>query len=733
LLRGLTAAATFLVVAAVSIAPPPAAKAAGEPLIADSWVATVTAGSAGLRAQVNPEGAATNARFEYLTVAAHQANLAAIPPRDPFAGASSSPATGTALGAGTALVLFSRGLGGLKATTAYRYRALATNASGTTVTEPATFTTTESAPAFALPDNRGWEMVSPVDKNGGEIQGPGEIFGGGLVQAAGNGLAATYSSRTSFGAAAAASSASQYISRRTSSGWITENVTTPALAGAFGPAPDGVPYRLFSTDLARGLIAAPQRCEAPPCPRGFDLRTSSSGALASSVKTTDMGFAGAGPDLAVSVLSTCKALTANAIEVPGVGGCDPAFSNLYRWSGGALTAINLLPALSITTPGAELAASLGAVAADGSRIYFTVAGALYLRQDNETILVDSGSGGEASFETATSGGALAFFTKAGIDGDHLYRFDVGTKASTDLTPAGGVEGVLGASPDGTYVYYLSASGLYLHHAGVSTKVAAAADASNYPPAAGTSRVAADGALAFLSSAELGEADNAGFAAVFVYRPQAGELTCASCNPTGVRSSGPSTIPGALPNGAAPTPYKPRALADDGKRLFFDTREALFPLDTNNDTDVYQWEAHGTGSCAAAGGCVSLISSGRAAAGARFLDASVDGADVFFLTDGSLVPADPGVMDVYDARIGGGYPAPVVPIACIGDACQVVPGEPDDPTPGTGFYRPEGNPPASNTGAGRKAAREKAARKRKAAKKQAAAKKKRAAKKRGVGR
>jgi hypothetical protein len=87
----------------------------------------------------------------------------------------------------------------------------------------------------------------------------------------------------------------------------------------------------------------------------------------------------------------------------------------------------------------------------------------------------------------------------------------------------------------------------------------------------------------------------------------------------------------------------------------------------------------------------LISSGRAEGGAVFLDASADGSDVFFVTDGSLVLSDPGAADVYDARVGGGFPTPQAPIVCTADACQVLPGEPDNPASGTGFYRPEGNP------------------------------------------
>jgi hypothetical protein len=121
---------------------------------------------------------------------------------------------------------------------------------------------------------------------------------------------------------------------------------------------------------------------------------------------------------------------------------------------------------------------------------------------------------------------------------------------------------------------------------------------------------------------------------------------------------------------------------DGARLFLTTDHKLLPPDTNNDSDVYQWESGGTGSCAKALGCLDLISSGRSEGGATFAGASASGADVFFLTDRSLVPSDPGSVDLYDARVGGGFPAPSEPIPCEGNSCQALPPLPVDPPLGT---------------------------------------------------
>ncbi len=176
--------------------------------------------------------------------------------------------------------------------------------------------------------------------------------------------------------------------------------------------------------------------------------------------------------------------------------------------------------------------------------------------------------------------------------------------------------------------------------------------------------------------------------------QQGQVAGRRVLPDGSRPEGPSSLPATITNGVGPNAtqaYRPRALTNGGRRLFFDSRDALVSQDTNNDTDAYEWEAQGTGSCTESGGCLNLISSGRSEDGAVFADASADGRDAFFLTGESLVEADPGAVDLYDARAGGGFAVAPKPIPCDGDACQPLPSPPDDPRPGT-TVPTEGNPP-----------------------------------------
>jgi hypothetical protein len=572
----------------------------------------------------------------------------------------------------------------------------------------------------ALPDKRGWELVSPIDKNGGDVAPPEALAGGGALQAASQGGLITYSSATSFAGGAGAPAASQYVAARGAGGWQALSISTPLFSGSYDFADQGVPYRLFSSELSRALLLNGDRCRAeasecpvanPPlpgtdAPAGFQdyyLREGSSfEALIGQSDIAGRGLDpasfevkldGATPDLGAVVLSSCAALTDDAIE--GCGGAGP---NLYLWkkSTGGLTLLS-------AAPGAVLAAQTGAISTDGSRVYAYQLedGPLALREGGTTFPVSVGA---ASFQAASTDGQIAYYTEAA----HLYRYAAATHSATGLTPAGGVKGVLGASADGSVVYFQDAAGLERWSEGTTTTVApgqGAALPSDYPPATGTSRVSADGAtLLFLSGEELTGYDNTDKVSglpdseLFLYDSSASTLKCISCNPRGARRPiGPSSIPGAIANGSSFAAYKPRALSANGRRVFFDSADALLAADSNSNvatgagiTDVYQWEAQGEGSCAAAAGCISILSGGALPQGATFADASADGSDAYLLTAASLIPADPGSIDLYDAKAGGGFPEAAPQIPCEGDACQILPAAPPDPSLAT-LAKGAGNP------------------------------------------
>jgi hypothetical protein len=98
-------------------------------------------------------------------------------------------------------------------------------------------------------------------------------------------------------------------------------------------------------------------------------------------------------------------------------------------------------------------------------------------------------------------------------------------------------------------------------------------------------------------------------------------------------------------------------------VFFSSAQPLVHEDVNGRVDVYEYDL--------ASGALALISSGRDSADAWFLDASASGGDVFFVTREQLVGWDrDSAYDLYDARVGGGFPEPP-PAAtpCAGDACR----------------------------------------------------------------
>lgn len=708
------------------LATPIPASASGPPLSGAAWSFAVLPDSARLGAQINPNGLPTAYHFDYLTKAAYEANLAAG--REGFTAAAKAPAvTDVNIGAGSGYVAVSQLLAGLSAATAYRYRIVAHNSAGS-APGPAHDFETQPPPGPTLADSRGWELVSPIDKNGGEIGAGGE----GALQAAAGGGQLAYSSSASFAGGEGAPPISTYLATRSSGGWATANLSAPLFAGGYHSPQGASPYRIFSADLARAVLAGGDRCRSegeacpapnPPlpgtdAPAGYEdyylaeggsftalLGAANAGFLSLEPSRFELGLAGASPDLRHVVLESCAALSAEATEAALGEGCDPNAQNLYEYSPGqGLSLLNLLPAETQGTPGAALAAPQGAVSEDGSRVYFTDRGSLYLREGQATKLLAP----QGEFQTASANGATALYTKP--DG-HLYRYEAaGVGASTDLTPAGGVKGVLGASSSADTVYYQDASGIERWHAGASTSVAAGTEAatpSDWPPATATVRVSADGTkLLFLSKEALSGYDNTDLntalpdAEAFLYDAAAPDpLTCVSCNPTNERPIGSSTIPGGLGS----PPYKPRVLSTDAQRVFFDSADALASADVNADhttgvgiADAYEWEAQGEGSCGRAGGCLSLISSGRDPGGASFADASADGGDAFFATAASLVSSDPGSEDLYDARIGGGLPQPSPPLACEGDACQPLVSEPTDPTLDTLLTGP-GNPPVRYPG------------------------------------
>jgi len=164
-------------------------------------------------------------------------------------------------------------------------------------------------------------------------------------------------------------------------------------------------------------------------------------------------------------------------------------------------------------------------------------------------------------------------------------------------------------------------------------------------------------------------NNAGHTEIYRYDAVAGQLACASCNPTSADATGDASL---AENGLS--------LSNDG-RVFFDSTDALAPRDLDGKIDVYEWS----------NGKVGLISTGTSTFDAKLLSASTDGTDVFFFTRDTLVNQDENgtLPKLYDARELGGFPYIPPPVPCkASDECHG-PSSQVPPPPNIGTFKGSG--------------------------------------------
>ncbi len=688
-------------------------------------------------------------------------------------------------------------LTGLQPDTTYHYRFVSESGGGGPVFGPdRTFTT---FPAFQantdcpnqqfrtgfsalLPDCRAYEMVSPIDKDGGDIITLIDATGyeNGLDQVSAGGERFTYSAARSFGEAKGGPYIAQYLAGRDPvRGWSTEAIS-PARrpqSGFFGEDFE-TDYKFFSTDLASGwLTPAPEPALAPGALEGIrtlyrhDNASRSFEALTTveppgvSFKTYAVELQGVSADGSHAVFVANGKLTSDASG-------EKDISQVYESDGSSgLRLVSVLPSGTASNQyssagsaneGFQFGFGYGrlssvdhAMSADGSRVYWSelnpsgALGKLYLRENagQEQSAVSGGecvepdkactvavSSKAAQFWTASTNGSRALYTIAeGARTGELDEFNLAEDTSTPVAEK--VKGLLGASEDLSYVYFVSSEvlapgakagqpNLYLRHEEATSFIGALSNVDttlDHPNAIDTRpnfhavRVTPDGRhMTFISTDSLTGYDNTDAVTgkpdseVYAYSAESQILDCVSCDGNGARPEGREVRPFGfsqiLPT-AASIPgwenefYASRVLSDDGDRVFFDSYVALVPRDTNGKEDVYEWEAPGSGDCTSQspafssvnGGCISLISSGESSQDSEFAEASPSGDDVFFATNASLLPQDPGLVDIYDARVGGGFPAPQAPPAsCEGEACQGAPVPPNDQTPASATFSGPGD-------------------------------------------
>ncbi len=334
-------------------------------------------------------------------------------------------------------------------------------------------------------------------------------------------------------------------------------------------------------------------------------------------------FQGASPDLSHVVLSSPVQLTATPAPAGAPG--------LYEWSQGSLQLLDVLPegeegpAFLAGTEPSELGVR-HSISDDGNRIILERKGfregggpygtGLYLRDlaARETIRLDLPQGGSGSgyvtYMDASSDASRIFFldndrlmADSSPSGEDLYEYNLNAPAGSRLTDlsmdphtgqSADVQMMLGASKDGSYVYFAAAGALapgavegecpintigsagsgsgcnlYVRHEGVTQLVAVlpSSDVYDWAPTLHQQKRGGDGLfarvapngqwLAFMSAAELTGYDthdaNSGQQDMEVYLYHApvgtgegGSLICASCDPTGARPVGEQLVAGTKP-------------------------------------------------------------------------------------------------------------------------------------------------------------------------------------------
>jgi hypothetical protein len=742
--------------------------AEAEPVVESQAVAAGSVGttSAELEAQINPRGSLTSYTFQYITEADYLKDG-----KDFGEGTLQAPSPPVIIGSGLEAVHVSVLLTGLAPDTAYRFRAVAT--SNCSDSEPAkickdagsadplaTYPVEVSGP----PDGRRYELVSPANKNGGQVLPaeplisscglleckPGTGFNHFPMQSAPNGEAVVYEG-TPFSPSEGAVIENEYIARRSASGWVNTNLTPPLLQSKGGQG-----YKAFSDDLSEGILEQIQPALSPQALEGFDnlyrqptatplalnplILTEppnrSTGNGSDAFRTT---YAAHSADFAHQIFEANDALTKETASAPEALPGTAKENNLYEWASGELRLINVSPAKT-SEPGAVLGSGTllkggnpndpaavvdHAISADGKRIFWTSkAGRLFVREDGQTTseIEDPGK-----FLVASADGSRVL-----LNDGCLYL--LATKSCTDLTAGkGGFSGPAGRSEDLSRIYFVDTAALNEEENSEGAKAVAgkpnlyawidgspepqtafiatllAGDAGDWQvsPAVRTAEAAPAGRyLAFTSTAQLtgvpnvgpcqldgktGEYISAPCPEVFLYDSETATLSCPSCNTSGQVPLGESLL--RLVKGAQGYLAQPRYMLDSG-RLYFDSRDSLSYRDTNEGVeDVYQYEPQGVGGCTREGGCVSPISGGRGASDSNFLTVDASGDNVFFTTREPLVVADKDqLIDLYDARVNGGFPEPAAAKPCGGETCQPPTQAPAEPSPapppsGAGNHKP----------------------------------------------
>jgi hypothetical protein len=647
------------------------------PLVSTGSVADLSSSDATLTGTITPLGVQSTYYFEYGESTAYGS-------REPV------DASGIA-GNGFTARSVSRRITGLKPGTVYHYRIVGRNSAGSTPGADHAVTTTAAGTVA-----RGYELVTPVDK-----QGIGVDTGFAGARASTDGSSLMYgTAKSPLPGSQTAVFVPRVLGTRNATGWTASALEAPLdnLEGGhllyFGTL-------AVSADVRRALVLSNDKLTDGAVQGGWNLYIRQPGAnpeytfVASdpllgvlSSENSPFRLVGVSDDLRHTVF-TDNTKMYEAVEGIGVRQVSRMPDNS--------------PAPYPVVIPSGLFNDVHQVSTDGARIYFSTGpgsgvGPLYLRQSGTStvpisvshrpgapstpvqaqLIGASPDGRYVEFSTAC-GCAVDGLTPSAPDGPGIYRYDVVSDAMTYLAPE--VNNTISNVPRperNAIVFQNGAYELYYAQGGTATKIATLDD---YP---GIVRGSDSGRYyVFATTTKLTSYDNTGHLEAYLYDADTGDLSCASCRTDGGPASSSVLLAAPATNETILARYKPRVVLDDGT-VFFDTTDPLVGADVNGTRDVYAYR----------NGRASLVSRGTLPTSSQFVEVTPDGSDVFFSTDDQLVGQDTDtVIDMYDARVGGGFSPPDPgPVPCAGSECREAgsgpmssdapPSAKADPTPST---------------------------------------------------